>query len=351
QQRHRHQEAQVADRLFPSQPDRDLHGPGQHHGQHQQQRQELGGQPAPRRDQQPLLFQPFADLVQLAEARPVQVAERGDGPGGAGRVNGPLRRGGRGQGFTREGEGAALAVHAQGPARDEGGDRRVQRQPLAARQVGEVVGGQRRGRHVPLVSGRPQPPPQPGGDDDRNPRGGQVERQKVRPGQVERVHRIALPFFYPLGRIRPAAVTAPAGFGPPAAGRYNGGMQRFMLKSKVHRATVTHADVDYEGSLTLDQDLLEAADIVPFEQVHVWNVTRGTRLWTYAMTGERGSGVVCVNGAAAHLVQPGDLVIVATFTELDDEAARRHRPRVVLVDERNRVRDPSAAEVAGPAQR
>ncbi|MCI0464477.1 MAG: aspartate 1-decarboxylase [Gemmataceae bacterium] len=124
-------------------------------------------------------------------------------------------------------------------------------------------------------------------------------------------------------------------------------MQRFMLKSKLHRATVTHADVDYEGSLTLDRDLLEAADIVPFEQVHVWNVSRGTRLWTYAMEGERGSGVVCINGAAAHLVQPGDLVIVATFTELDEDSARRHRPRVVLVDAQNR---PSQAveEVAGP---
>jgi aspartate 1-decarboxylase len=127
-------------------------------------------------------------------------------------------------------------------------------------------------------------------------------------------------------------------------------MQRFMLKSKLHRATVTHADLDYEGSLTLDRDLLEAADIVPFEQVHVWNVTRGTRLWTYAMEGERGSGVVCINGAAAHLAQPGDLVIVATFTELDDAAARRHRPTVVLVDERNRPRE-TVQEVAGPLRR
>ncbi|HZT82183.1 MAG TPA: aspartate 1-decarboxylase [Gemmataceae bacterium] len=127
-------------------------------------------------------------------------------------------------------------------------------------------------------------------------------------------------------------------------------MRRYMLKSKVHRATVTHADVDYEGSLTLDADLLEAADILPFEEVHVWNVTRGTRLRTYAMAGERGSGVVCVNGAAAHLARPGDLVIVATFAELDDAAARLHRPTVVLVDERNRVRR-TADEVAGPRRR
>src|SRR5262249_9739016 len=99
--------------------------------------------------------------------------------------------------------------------------------------------------------------------------------------------------------------------------------RRSMLKSKVHRATVTDADLDYEGSLPLDALLLEAADILPYEEVHVWNVTRGTRLRTYAMRGEPGSGVVCVNGAAAHLAGPGDLVIVATFTQMDDEAAHR----------------------------
>src|SRR5215472_16217303 len=97
--------------------------------------------------------------------------------------------------------------------------------------------------------------------------------------------------------------------------------RRTMLKSKIHRATVTHADVDYEGSLTLDASLLEAADILPFEEVHVWNVTRGTRLRTYAMSGEAGSGVACVNGAAAHLARPGDLIIVATYTQLEDAAA------------------------------
>ena len=113
-------------------------------------------------------------------------------------------------------------------------------------------------------------------------------------------------------------------------------MQRFMLKSKIHRATVTHADVEYEGSLTLDEDLLDAADIVPFEQVHVWNVTQGTRLWTYAMAGKRGSGVVCVNGAAAHKVAKGDLVIIAAFSWMDEEEARSWRPRVVFVDETNR---------------
>ena len=128
-------------------------------------------------------------------------------------------------------------------------------------------------------------------------------------------------------------------------------MRRTMLKSKIHRATVTGANVDYEGSLTIDSRLLEAADILPFEEIHVWNVTRGTRLQTYAMAAEPGSGVVCVNGAAAHLVHPGDVVIVATFTWLDDGPARLHRPRVVLVGEGNQVREIGADEVAGPNRR
>jgi aspartate 1-decarboxylase len=123
---------------------------------------------------------------------------------------------------------------------------------------------------------------------------------------------------------------------------------RLMLKSKIHRATVTQANVDYEGSLTIDALLLEAADILPYEEVRVWNVTRGTRLETYAMVGEAGSGVMCINGAAAHLVHPGDLVIVATFTIMDDRSARSYRPRVVLVDEHNRVRETDAIEIAGP---
>jgi aspartate 1-decarboxylase len=128
-------------------------------------------------------------------------------------------------------------------------------------------------------------------------------------------------------------------------------MRRVMFKSKIHRATVTQADLDYEGSLTLDPALLEAADILPYEQVHVWNVTRGTRLQTYAILGEPNSGVVCINGAAAHLVSPGDLVIIATFTELDEAEARRHKPRVVLVDEKNRILQPDATEVPGPRRR
>src|SRR5712692_4560227 len=95
-------------------------------------------------------------------------------------------------------------------------------------------------------------------------------------------------------------------------------MRRSMLKSKIHRAMVTQADMNYEGSLTLDADLLDAADILPFEEVHVWNVTGGTRFRTYAMVGDSGSGVACVNGAAAHLAGPGDLIIVASYAEMAD---------------------------------
>src|SRR5262249_28581984 len=126
-------------------------------------------------------------------------------------------------------------------------------------------------------------------------------------------------------------------------------MLRFMFKSKIHRATVTHADVDYEGSLTVDSNLLKAADILPYEEINVWNISRGSRFRTYALPGEAGSGVVCVNGAAAHLVNVGDLVIVATFTEMDDTAARSHRPRVVLVDEKNRIRaNPNGQDLGKP---
>jgi aspartate 1-decarboxylase len=126
---------------------------------------------------------------------------------------------------------------------------------------------------------------------------------------------------------------------------------RSMLKSKIHRATVTHADVNYEGSVTLDRHLLDAADILPYEEVHLWNVTRGTRLQTYAIIGDPGSGVVCVNGAAAHLVHPGDLVIIATFTQLDEASARSHQPRVVFVDEHNHIKSEKCVEVPGPLRR
>jgi aspartate 1-decarboxylase len=128
-------------------------------------------------------------------------------------------------------------------------------------------------------------------------------------------------------------------------------MRHAMFKSKIHRATVTHADLHYEGSVTIDADLMRAARILPYEEVRIWNVTRGTRLETYALEGAAGSGVVCINGAAAHQNQPGDLVILATFAQMDPIEARQHRPTVVLVDRANRVVDPSAVEVAGPARR
>lgn len=116
-------------------------------------------------------------------------------------------------------------------------------------------------------------------------------------------------------------------------------MTRTMMKSKIHRATVTETNVDYEGSLTVDEDLLRAADILPHEQIHVWDVTNGARLITYALAGPRGSGTVCVNGAGAHLIKPGDIVIIATYAEMKNRAARKHEPLVVFVDEKNRARE------------
>lgn len=126
---------------------------------------------------------------------------------------------------------------------------------------------------------------------------------------------------------------------------------RRMFKSKIHRATVTQADLHYEGSVTLDRDLLEAADILPYEQVSIWNVTNGERVETYALEGDAGSGVVCINGAAARRFAPGDCVIIATWTDLDEEAARAHRPTVVLVDAANRIKDPDLIEIPGPRRR
>ena len=115
-------------------------------------------------------------------------------------------------------------------------------------------------------------------------------------------------------------------------------MLRTLLSGKIHRATVTDADLHYEGSFTLDEDLLDAAGILPHERIEIYNVTRGTRFATYAIPGERGRGEVCANGAAAHRAVTGDLVIVAAYAQFTDEEARRHRPKVVLVDARNRPR-------------
>ncbi|MCY1036841.1 aspartate 1-decarboxylase [Corallococcus sp. BB11-1] len=128
-------------------------------------------------------------------------------------------------------------------------------------------------------------------------------------------------------------------------------MRRILFKSKIHRATVTQADLDYEGSVTIDRDLLQAADILPFEKVAVWNVTRGTRLETYALEGPSGSGVICINGAAAHLNQPGDLVILATFAEVEEAELAQWKPTVVFVDEKNRVVPGITEEIPGPARR
>jgi aspartate 1-decarboxylase len=125
-------------------------------------------------------------------------------------------------------------------------------------------------------------------------------------------------------------------------------MRLSMFKSKIHRATVTHADLTYEGSVTVDADLLEAAEILPYEAIHIWNATQGTRLITYALEGPRGSGAICVNGAAAHLNKPGDLVILATFAEMSSEEAREHKPIVVRVDGRNRRLADSREEQPGP---
>jgi len=125
-------------------------------------------------------------------------------------------------------------------------------------------------------------------------------------------------------------------------------MRLNVFKSKIHRATVTHADVEYEGSVSIDADLLDAARILPYEAVHVWNVTSGTRLTTYALAGARGSGTVCVNGAAAHLNRPGDLVILATFADMDPEEARQYAPTIVRVDADNRILPHGGPELPGP---
>ncbi len=114
---------------------------------------------------------------------------------------------------------------------------------------------------------------------------------------------------------------------------------RRMLKSKIHRATITHADLDYEGSITLSPELLEAADILPHEAVHIWNVTAGTRFETYAILGHPNSTAVCVNGAAAHLVTPGDIIIIASFIQLAEERCLSHITTVVFVDERNQLKE------------
>ncbi len=125
-------------------------------------------------------------------------------------------------------------------------------------------------------------------------------------------------------------------------------MQRTMLKSKIHRATVTQADLHYVGSLTVDADLMQAADLLPGEQVHIVDINNGARLETYVIEGPRGSGVIGINGAAARLVHPGDLVIIISYASLGDAEARAFAPRVVHVDAGNRVTG-TGSDAAQPA--
>jgi len=131
-------------------------------------------------------------------------------------------------------------------------------------------------------------------------------------------------------------------------------MRRTLFKSKIHRGTVTQADLDYEGSVTIDAELMRAADILPYEKVHIWNRSNGSRLETYALEAPAGSGVICVNGAAAHHAKPGDIVIIATFVETNDDAeAHAWKPVVVHVDANNRIvsmgNEPD--EIPGPQRR
>ncbi len=129
-------------------------------------------------------------------------------------------------------------------------------------------------------------------------------------------------------------------------------MFRKFLKSKIHRATVTEADLDYEGSLTLPPDLMRAADILPHEAVVVWNITRGSRLETYAIQGGEGERDICANGAAAHLIRPGDLIIVATFQFVAEADLQNGQtdPKVVFVNEENQITY-LGKEIPGPRRR
>lgn len=114
-------------------------------------------------------------------------------------------------------------------------------------------------------------------------------------------------------------------------------MQRMMMKSKIHRARVTEACIDYEGSITVDSDLLEAADIIEYEQVDIYNISNGERFTTYVIAGDPGSGVMCLNGAAARKVTVGDLVIVCSYVALDNDECKGYQGRTILVDENNRI--------------
>ena len=114
-------------------------------------------------------------------------------------------------------------------------------------------------------------------------------------------------------------------------------MQRIMLKSKLHRVTTTHADLNYEGSCAIDENLLEASNIVENERIDIWNVTNGERFSTYAIRAERGSGIISINGSAARRAMPGDLLIIASFANYDEKEIAAHKPIIIIVDAKNRV--------------
>ncbi|EGK13872.1 aspartate 1-decarboxylase [Kroppenstedtia eburnea] len=124
-------------------------------------------------------------------------------------------------------------------------------------------------------------------------------------------------------------------------------MYRTLMKSKIHRATVTEANLNYVGSITIDEDLLEQVDILPNEKVQVVNNNNGARLETYVIPGPRGSGTICLNGAAARLVQPGDTVIIISYAMMTKEEAEHHRPRVAIMDENNQVQEMIGEETHG----
>jgi aspartate 1-decarboxylase len=115
-------------------------------------------------------------------------------------------------------------------------------------------------------------------------------------------------------------------------------MELSLLKCKIHRATVTDADLHYEGSCAIDEDLLDATGIREYEEIHLWNVTNGERLVTYAIRGERGSGMISVNGSAAHKAEPGDILIIAAYARMSEAEADSHQPKLVYVGESNRIK-------------
>ncbi len=117
-------------------------------------------------------------------------------------------------------------------------------------------------------------------------------------------------------------------------------MKRIILKSKIHKATVTETNINYEGSLTLDQDLMKASDIIPYEQIQVYNISNGERFVTYLIKGKAGSGIVGINGAAAHKAKKGDQLIIATYAEMDEKDIDFIVPTIIILDEKNNIKEP-----------